>query len=124
MKILLVDDSGTMRHIQKRTLAELGLTDIKEAVDGATALKEVESTKFDLILMDWNMPNLTGIEALKKLKANPSHKDIPVVMVTSESEKSHIVEAIQAGAANYVLKPFSADVLKEKLAPILEKVKP
>lgn len=121
MRILLVDDSGTMRHIQKRTLTEIGLTDVKEASDGALALKEVEQEKFDLILMDWNMPNMTGIEALKKLKGNPAYKAIPVVMVTSESDKSHIVEAIQAGAANYILKPFTAEVLKEKLAPFLAK---
>lgn len=120
MKILLVDDSGTMRHIQKRTLTELGLTDVKEAADGAQALKAVELEKFDLILMDWNMPNVTGIDALKLLKANPAHKGIPVVMVTSESEKSHILEAIHAGAANYILKPFSTETLKEKLAPFLK----
>lgn len=121
MKILLVDDSGTMRHIQKKTLTELGLTDVTEATDGSIALQEVEKDKFDLILMDWNMPNMTGIEALKKIKGNPAHKHIPVVMVTSESEKSHILEAIQAGAANYILKPFSPDALKEKLAPFIKK---
>lgn len=121
MKILLVDDSGTMRHIQKKALTELGLTDVTEAADGNLALKEVEKQKFDLILMDWNMPNLSGIETLKQLKANPSHKGIPVVMVTSESEKSHILEAVQSGAANYVLKPFTTDMLREKLAPFLKK---
>jgi two-component system chemotaxis response regulator CheY len=120
MKILLVDDSGIMRHIQRRILTELGFTDVKEAGDGALALKALDAEKFDLVLMDWNMPNLSGLEALKQLKANPAHKGIPVVMVTSESEKSHIVEAIQAGAANYILKPFSADTLKEKIASLLK----
>jgi two-component system, chemotaxis family, chemotaxis protein CheY len=124
MKILLVDDSGTMRHIERQILTELGLTDVKEAGDGAQALKEVELEKYDLILMDWNMPKVTGLEALKRLKANPSHKEIPVVMITSESEKSHILDAIRAGAANYLLKPFSAETLKEKIAPFLVKKGP
>lgn len=121
MKILVVDDSGTMRHVERLTLQELGYTDVKEANDGAEALKEVELEKFDLILMDWNMPNLSGLEALKRLKANPAHKAIPVVMVTSDAEKEHVMEAIKAGAANYILKPFSAERLKQKLAPYLKK---
>lgn len=121
MKILIVDDSGTMRHIQRRTLMELGYADVKEASDGDLALKECEKEKFDLILMDWNMPNMTGIEALRRLKANSATKAIPVVMVTSESEKGHILEAVQAGAANYILKPFSAEKLKEKIVQVLKK---
>ena len=119
MKILVVDDSGTMRHIQRKALGDLGCTDVEEAADGELALKAVSAGKFDLILLDWNMPNLSGIEALKRLKTNPDHQAIPVIMVTSEADKSHILEAIQAGAANYLLKPFSLDTLKEKLSPYL-----
>src|SRR5688572_10421866 len=115
MKILVVDDSGTMRHIQRKALSDLGCTDVEEAADGELALKAVGNKKFDLILLDWNMPNLSGIEALKRLKMHPEHHSIPVIMVTSEAEKGHILEAIQAGAANYLLKPFSPDTLKEKL---------
>jgi len=119
MRILVVDDSGTMRHIQRKALGDLGCTDVVEAADGELALKAVGAGKFDLILLDWNMPNLSGIEALKRLKTHPDHQAIPVIMVTSEADKSHILEAIQAGAANYLLKPYSLDTLKEKLSPYL-----
>lgn len=118
MKILLVDDSSTMRRIQKNTLDKLGMTDVTEAEDGADALKKMVGGGFELVLMDWNMPNMTGIEALKKIKADPALKATPVIMVTSESEKTKIMEAIQAGAANYVVKPFQPDTLKEKIAAI------
>ncbi len=115
MKILIVDDSGTMRAIQKRMLADLGITDVTEAADGLLALQAVAATKFDVILMDWNMPNLSGIDALRRLKSDPAHRSVPVIMVTSESEKSHIMDAIKYGADNYVVKPFTAEVIKEKL---------
>lgn len=116
MRILLVDDSGTMRAIEKKILGELGLTDIAEAADGLLALGVVAAQKIDLILLDWNMPNLSGIETLKRLKANPATKQIPVIMVTSESEKTQILEAVKQGAANYVVKPFTSIVIREKLA--------
>lgn len=119
MKVLLVDDSGMIRAIQKKILTDIGLKDFVEATDGLLALKAVAANKFDLILLDWNMPNLSGIETLKKLKSNPASKSIPVIMVTSESEKSQILEAIKIGAANYVVKPFTPAVLKDKLAPYL-----
>jgi two-component system chemotaxis response regulator CheY len=115
MKILLVDDSSTMRRIQKNILSGMGYTDIEEADDGSVAVKKVGETKYDLVMMDWNMPNMTGIEALKKIKGDPALKAVPVIMVTSESEKSRIVEAIQAGAANYIVKPFQAETLQEKI---------
>ncbi len=121
MKVLVVDDSGTMRSIQKKILAGLGIMNVVEAGDGAQAIVTATKEKPDLIMMDWNMPNLSGIEALKKMKADPALKAIPVIMVTSESEKSHIMEAISSGAANYVVKPFNADTIKEKLAPFLAK---
>lgn len=120
MKILLVDDSGTMRTIQKRMLQGLGLTDIIEAADGFQAVRMAVEQKPLLIFMDWNMPNMNGIEALKKLKASSLTYTIPVIMVTSESEKGHILEAVKAGAANYVVKPFTLDVIREKLAPFFK----
>lgn len=121
MRILLVDDSGTMRAIQKKILAELGLTDIAEAADGLLALGVLSSQRIDLVLLDWNMPNMSGIEALKRIKSNPATSYIPVIMVTSESEKAHILEAVKHGAANYVVKPFSSAVIREKLAPYIAK---
>ena len=120
MKILLVDDSGTMRQIQKRMLQGLGITDILEAADGFQAVRMATEQKPALVLMDWNMPNLNGIDALRKLKASPITKAIPVIMVTSESERGHILEAVQAGAVNYVVKPFTQEVIKEKLDPFLK----
>jgi two-component system chemotaxis response regulator CheY len=116
VRILLVDDSTTMRRIQKNTLEKLGFTDVVEAVDGADAVGKLSAMgKFDLVLMDWNMPNMTGIEALKKIKADPAIKATPVIMVTSESEKNKIMEAIQSGAASYVVKPFEAETLMSKI---------
>ncbi|MEO6098089.1 MAG: response regulator [Fibrobacteria bacterium] len=119
MKILVVDDSGMIRSVLKKYLSDLGVKDFVEAADGVLALKAVATHKIDLVFMDWNMPNLSGIEALKKLKANPAYRSIPVIMVTSESEKAHILDAVKAGAANYVIKPFSPAVIKEKMAPYL-----
>ncbi len=121
MKILLVDDSSTMRRIQKNTLTKLGYEDVDEAEDGAQAIQKVAMTAYDLVLMDWNMPNMTGIEALKKIKENPDTKSVPVIMVTSESEKTRIIEAIQAGAANYVVKPFQPETLQEKISAVVKK---
>ncbi len=121
MKILLVDDSSTMRRIQKNTLSSLGYTEIVEAEDGADALEKLrENADVALVLMDWNMPNMTGIESLKAIKSNPATKAIPVMMVTSEAEKSKIVEAIQNGASNYLVKPFEAEALKEKISGIIK----
>ena len=120
MKILLADDSNTMRRIQKNTLKTIGYEDVVEAADGREAVNALKSNPdVNLVLLDWNMPNMTGIEALKAIKADDSTKDIPVIMVTSESEKTKIIEAIQAGAANYVVKPFQADTLKEKITAVV-----
>lgn len=121
MKILLVDDSNTMRRIERNALERLGMTDIQEAQDGADALLKLAAGEFDLVLMDWNMPNMTGIEALKVMKADPKVKTPPVIMVTSEAEKSRIVEAIQAGAADYVVKPFEPDTLQKKISGVVAK---
>ncbi len=119
MKILLVDDSTTMRRIQKNTLEKLGYTEVMEAGDGQEAIASLKKCKVDLVLMDWNMPNMNGLDALKAIKADPDLKSIPVMMVTSESEKTRIIEAIQSGAANYVVKPFQPETLKEKIQAVI-----
>jgi len=118
-KILLVDDSKTMRRIQKTTLHKIGFTEIDEAEDGEDAFNKVSSNKYDIVLLDWNMPIMDGITCLRKIKSTPETKDVPVIMVTSESEKSRIVEAIQSGAANYVVKPFKPETLAEKIQTAL-----
>jgi two-component system chemotaxis response regulator CheY len=121
MKILLVDDSNTMRRIEKNTLEKMGYTDIHEASDGVEAIAKLGAGGFELVMMDWNMPNMTGIDALKAIKADPALKAVPVIMVTSESEKARILEAIQAGAANYVVKPFQPEILQEKISAVAKK---
>ncbi len=121
MKILLVDDSGTMRAIQSGILSELGFEDVLQAADGVQALKIIAAEKIDLVMLDWNMPIMTGIETLRRIKADPVKKSIPVVMVTTEAEKVHILDAITVGAAGYILKPFSPQTLKERLTPFLKK---
>jgi two-component system, chemotaxis family, chemotaxis protein CheY len=120
MKVLLVDDSGTIRHVQRRALADLGITDVTEAADGFQALAEAEKAKPDLIFMDWHMPNQTGIQALRELKAHPALKHIPVIMVSTDAAKANILEARQHGAAGFVIKPFHIDTLREKLVPYLK----
>ena len=119
MRILIVDDSIAMRRVERSMLADLGLKDVSEASDGLQALKMASEGKFDLILLDWKMPGLSGLETVKQLKAIPDLKSVPVLMVTSESLKSKILEAIQAGASNYIIKPFSDELLREKLEPYL-----
>jgi len=120
MKILLVDDSSTMRRIQMNTLKSLGYEDVVQAEDGEDALNKLkENPDVRLVLLDWNMPNMNGIDCLKAIKANPTTKAVPVMMVTSEAEKSKIIEAIQNGASNYLVKPFEAEALKEKISGIL-----
>jgi two-component system, chemotaxis family, chemotaxis protein CheY len=121
MKILLVDDSNTMRRIRKNTLEKLGYCEVHEACDGADAIQKLGTGGFGLVLMDWNMPSMTGIETLKAIKSNPDIKSVPVIVVTSESEKSRIVEAIHAGAANYLVKPFQPDALREKISAVAGK---
>lgn len=120
MKILLVDDSSTMRRIQANTLNSLGYSDLVQAEDGADALKKLkENPDVKLVLLDWNMPNMNGLDCLKAIKADGSTKGIPVMMVTSEAEKTKIIEAVQAGASNYLVKPFDADSLKAKIAALM-----
>jgi two-component system chemotaxis response regulator CheY len=119
MKILLIDDSKTMRNIQKSVLAQLGYTEIEEACDGQDGLAKLESYPADLILVDWNMPNMDGITFVKALRQ--SNKTTPVIMVTTESERSRVIEAIKAGVNNYVVKPFTPDLLSQRIGETIAK---
>ena len=112
-RVLVADDSSTMRKIISRTLQSIGVKDIAEAADGAEAITLFAPGKFDLILTDWNMPGMTGLDLLKAIRLQDTK--IPVIMVTTEAEKSRILEAIQAGVTDYLVKPFQADTLREKL---------
>lgn len=120
MKILIVDDSRTIRNIQKKTLNSLGHNDIDEASDGLEALTVLSQGRPDLMLVDWNMPNMDGITLIKKVRE--TDKSLPIIMVTTEAEKSRVVEAIKAGVNNYVVKPFTAESLSEKINQTLAKL--
>ncbi|MCU0609668.1 MAG: response regulator [Chitinispirillaceae bacterium] len=116
MKVLLVDDSATMRRILKGQLTLLGLTDIIEAGNGKLAIDTLTSTPgIDLVLLDWNMPEMDGFTCLKQIRANPALKAVKVIMCTSEADKAKVVEAIKAGANNYIVKPFTPETIKEKI---------
>ncbi|MBK6690302.1 MAG: chemotaxis response regulator CheY [Deltaproteobacteria bacterium] len=114
-RILSVDDFSTMRRIVKNILRQLGYTNVDEAENGAAALSTLKEKKYDLVISDWNMPVMTGIELLKSVRADPGLKATPFLMVTAEAEKSQVVEAIEAGVNSYILKPFTAKLLEEKL---------
>ena len=120
MKILLVDDSRTIRNIQKKALAGMGMTDVVEAADGLEALACIKAQRPDLILVDWNMPNMDGITLVRKVRE--SDKALPMIMVTTEAEKGRVVEALKAGVNNYVVKPFTAETLGEKIKQTMAKV--
>ncbi len=121
MKILVVDDFATMRRIIKNILKQLGMNDVEEAEDGEQAFKKLQAGKFDFLITDWNMPNCTGLELLKMVRADEKLKAMPVLMVTAEAEKEQVIEAIKSGVNNYVMKPFTSDVLKQKLDKIFNK---
>ena len=120
INILVVDDFATMRRIMKNILKQIGFTNITEADDGTTALNELKKKKFDLIISDWNMPNMPGIELLKAVRSNNELKSLPFLMVTAEAQKQNVIEAVQAGVSNYVVKPFTAEAISEKLEKILQ----
>lgn len=122
IKILVVDDFSTMRRIIKNLLRDLGFTNIVEADDGKTALPILQAGGIDFLVTDWNMPIMTGIDLLKTVRADPNLKQIPVLMVTAEAKRDQIVEAAQAGVNGYVIKPFTAAVLKEKIDKIFERL--
>ena len=120
MKFLVVDDFSTMRRIVRNLLKELGYTNTEEAEDGAAALNRLRSDKFDFVVSDWNMPNMTGLELLKNIRADESLKTLPVLMITAEARKENIIEAAHAGANGYIVKPFTAATLDEKLTKIFK----
>ena len=122
MKFLIVDDFSTMRRIIRNLLKELEFTNADEAEDGVAALAKLRGGNFNFVVSDWNMPNMTGLELLKAIRADPTLKHLPVLMVTAEAKKENIIEAAQAGASGYVVKPFTAAVLEEKLNKIFEKM--
>lgn len=122
MKILIVDDFSTMRRIIKNLLRDLGFTNTDEADDGQTALPKLQAGGFDFLITDWNMPGMQGIDLLKAVRADPELKELPVLMVTAESKREQIVEAAQAGVNGYVVKPFTAQTLKEKIDKIFERI--
>lgn len=118
MKILVVDDFSTMRRIVRNLLKELGFSNVHEAEDGVDALRKLRAEAFDFVVSDWNMPNMTGIELLREIRKDAALKHLPVLMVTAEAKKENIIEAAQAGASGYVVKPFTAITLDEKLKKI------
>ena len=117
-KVLVVDDSAVMRQIIKKNLKELGFTELSEAEDGAAGLKKAGEEPVDLIVSDWNMPNMTGLEFLKAVRADAGLKGTAFIMVTSEADKEKIMEAVQAGGNQYIVKPFNAMQLEEKIKAI------
>lgn len=121
MKILIVDDMSTMRRIIKNSLKQIGYTNMEEAEDGNGALAKLREGGFEFVVSDWNMPNMTGLELLKAIRQDPALKSLPVLMVTAEAQKENILEAIQSGVSNYIVKPFTAETLKEKIDKIFEK---
>ncbi len=122
MKILIVDDFSTMRRIIKNLLRDLGFSNTDEADDGNTALPKLQTGKFDFLVTDWNMPGMQGIDLLKAVRADPNLASLPVLLVTAEAKKEQIVEAAQAGVNGYVVKPFTAATLKEKIDKIFERI--
>jgi len=122
IKVLVVDDMSTMRRIVKNVLKQVGFTDIMEAENGQDALSKLKAGGFGLVVSDWNMPVMQGIELLRAVRADPELKAMPFLMVTAEAQKENIIEAVQAGVSNYVVKPFTAEALQEKLEKIFSKI--
>ena len=122
MKFLVVDDFSTMRRIVRNLLKELGFTNVDEAEDGVVALQKLNSAQFDFVVTDWNMPNMDGLTLLQTIRRTPQLKHLPVLMITAEAKKENIIAAAQAGASGYVVKPFTAATLAEKLQKIFEKM--
>jgi two-component system chemotaxis response regulator CheY len=119
MKVLVVDDFATMRRIIKNALKQIGFADIMEADDGTTALTLLKEKTFDLIISDWNMPKMNGLDLLKTVRGDEKTSDIPFIMVTAEAQKENVLQAVQAGVSNYIVKPFTAEAMKAKLTQTL-----
>lgn len=122
MRFLVVDDFSTMRRIVRNLLKELGFNNIDEAEDGAVALQKLERGAFDFVVTDWNMPNMDGLTLLQSIRGRPELKHLPVLMITAEAKKENIIAAAQAGASGYIVKPFTAATLSEKLQKIFERL--
>ena len=120
IKILVVDDMSTMRRIIKNLLNQLGYKNIDEAEDGAIAYQKLKKAKYDFVVTDWNMPNMTGIELVQKIRSDPELKHLPILMVTAEAKKENVIMALKAGVNNYIVKPFPAEILKEKMEKIFK----
>lgn len=119
MRILVVDDFQTMRRIVINLLRQLGFTNVVEASDGQLGLDKVRDDKIDLVISDWNMPNMSGMEFLRALRTDEKYKTLPFIMVTAEGKKENVIAAVQAGVSNYIVKPFNAATLKEKLMKVI-----
>lgn len=122
LRFLVIDDFATMRRIVRNLLQDLGFKNVEEAEDGHDALTKLRASSFDFVISDWNMPNLDGLQLLTEMRKDDSLKAIPVLMVTAEAKKENIIAAAQAGANGYVVKPFTAATLEEKLNKIFEKL--
>lgn len=122
IKILVVDDFSTMRRIIKNLLRDLGFTNVEEADDGKTALPILKQGRVEFLITDWNMPGMTGIDLIKEVRADPNLTHIPILMVTAEAKREQIIAAAQAGVNGYVVKPFTAATLKEKIDKIFERL--
>jgi two-component system chemotaxis response regulator CheY len=122
MRFLVVDDFSTMRRIVRNLLKELGYTNVDEAEDGQIALSKLQAGGFDFVVTDWNMPNMDGLTLLQTVRATPTLKHLPVLMITAEAKKENIIAAAQAGASGYIVKPFTAATLSEKMEKIFEKM--
>ena len=118
MKVLVVDDFATMRRIVKNILTQLGYKNLVEADDGTTALEVLKSEKIDMIISDWNMPKMTGLDLLKTVRADANMADLPFIMVTAEAQQDNIILAVKAKVSQYIVKPFTADTLSEKIDKI------
>jgi len=118
MKILVVDDFQTMRRIIRNYLRQLGFNNVEEAEDGDVALEKLNDGQFDFVITDWNMPKMTGIDLLKKIRTENNFKNIPVLIITAEAEKENVVQAAQAGVNDYIVKPFTPEVLQNKIEKI------
>jgi len=122
IRFLVVDDFSTMRRIVRNLLKELGFTNVDEAEDGAVAWQKLQNGNFDFVVTDWNMPNMDGLTLLQTIRSDENFKSLPVLMITAEAKKENIIAAAQAGASGYIVKPFTAATLNEKLTKIFEKL--
>jgi two-component system chemotaxis response regulator CheY len=122
MRFLVVDDFSTMRRIVRNLLKELSITNVEEAEDGAVALQKLKNDKFDFVVSDWNMPNMDGLTLLQSVRSDPALRTLPFLMITAEAKKENIIAAAQAGASGYIVKPFTAGTLGDKLNKIFEKM--